>query len=152
MLFVSASLSDTEWGWPDGLRGPALHMKEVVVWLLFIFSIPATYNIILGRQPDNFISHELSWHWANQSLSFPNNAECMVRNAWLGSAKTSMFMSVIWLDQGWKLWVQIPRSPKTGDGRFIHSAIPSGGASNKIHISVRNNGIPVSLFACCFTS
>ena len=51
----------------------------------------------LGDQTTSTISHSftLSWHWANQSLSYPNNAERLDRKR-----EVSIFESLAWLKQG----------------------------------------------------
>ena len=51
----------------------------------------------LGRQHHDLISHSVtfSWYWANQSLPYPNNAECLARKR-----QVSIFKWLVWLEQG----------------------------------------------------
>ena len=51
----------------------------------------------LCHQHHDLLSHSvtLSWYWANQPLSYPNNVECLVR-MW----KVSILKYLIWFDQG----------------------------------------------------
>ena len=63
----------------------------------------------------------LSWHWANQSLPYPNNAKHLARK-W----QVYIFKSSVWLDQCSNMWVWMLRSSKTGDGPSSHSTFLSG--------------------------
>ena len=48
-----------------------------------------------NRPPAPWAFIPLSWHWANQSLPYPNNAECQARK-W----QVSILKSLVWLHQG----------------------------------------------------
>ena len=76
-----------------------------------------------GRQHHNIISHLviLSWHWANQSLFYPNNAERLARKQ-----QVSILKSLVSIDQDLNSWLRVTQSPKTGDKSSTHLAIPSG--------------------------
>ena len=70
--------------------------------------------------------------WYPTQSHYPDTEEispCLILimlGAWLGSDKYAFLKSSVWLDQSLKLWIQIPQSSKTADGRSTHSAIPSG--------------------------
>ena len=67
--------------------------------------------------PDPF-----SWHWANQSLPYPNNAE-RPASKW----QVSILNWLVWLDHSLKsAMFGFPQPPKMGYGRSNHSATPSG--------------------------
>ena len=55
--------------------------------------------IVLPHWEMNLISHwfTLSWHWANQSLSYPNIAKHLPRKR-----QVSIFKSLVWLDGGFE--------------------------------------------------
>ena len=94
----------------------------------------------LGARPSHQhhdpISHPgaLSWHWANQPIPYPNNAERLNRKQ-----QVSIFKSLVWLDQGSNPWVWICRPPKTRNRCLTQSAIPSG----QIKLSSEAKIIPI---------
>ena len=69
-----------------------------------------------GHQHHDLISHSviLSRHWANQSLSYPNNAEHLARK-W----QVSIFKSLVWLDQGLNLWGLNPPISQNGTSHLV---------------------------------
>ena len=91
-----------------------------------------------GRQHHDLISHSvtLSWHWANESLPYPDNAE-----------QVSILRSLVWFNQ-----VSNPQGPDSNQrgsdspifqhGRSIHSAW-----SNLIeHVAAVEYGVRVLTF------
>ena len=55
------------------------------------------YSIMLSHRETNLISHSvtLSWHWANQYLPYPSNAQFQARQRQVYIVKL-----LLWLDQG----------------------------------------------------
>ena len=76
-----------------------------------------------GHQYHHLISHSgtLSLYWASQSLLYPNNANCLARMQQVSILKSSFDLTRVRTHK-----VRIPWSPKLGDERSIHTAIPSG--------------------------
>ena len=54
--------------------------------------------------------------WANQSLPYPNGAECLATK-WL----VQICKSLVWFSQGSNPWVWIPPSPRRMRNSFRHS-------------------------------
>ena len=93
------------------------------------YTLMATLLCCTTRKPGNvhhdLISHSgltlIYWHWASQSLPYPNNGKCLARKS-----QVSILESLIWLNQFQTHDVPIPRYPKMGDGCSAHLAILSG--------------------------
>ena len=115
-------------------------MSNKVCLLLFYILLP--YKVISGRgstcdsshswwlyraallghhmTSHDLLSHSVSlfWHWTNQSLPYPNNAE-----HWARKWRVSILKSLVWLDQVkkcegriWTCDLRISRSPRMGGG------------------------------------
>ena len=88
----------------------------------------------------------LCWHWAKQSLPYPNNAERLA-----GKRQAYIFLSH-WFDltRVQTCEVRIPRSSKTRVGRSNHSAIHPG-LTSKWSCSKEGEEEPSSLIRKCVT-
>ena len=70
--------------------------------------LPSWETRHLGPGPDIPLV-TLSWHWANESLLYPNNAERMTKKG-----QAYIFTSLVLVDQGSNPWVRSPQSTKNG--------------------------------------
>ena len=67
------------------------------------------------------IKSPLSWHWANQSLPYPKNAEHLARKR-----QVAIVESLVWFSQGSNQHGPNPHISQNGRRRSAHSVIPSG--------------------------
>ena len=94
-----------------------------------------------GRQHHDLLSYSvaLSWHWANQSFPYPNNAKHQAREQ-----QVSILKSLVWFDQGSKTarfrlehaTFGFPELPEWEAG-ITHLAIPIGTAFFFLFISFK---------------
>ena len=84
-----------------------------------VHSWQLTSAVPLGNQPDSTTA--LSWHWANQSLLYPNNAKSLAKKQ-----QVSILMSLVWFDEGSKPQGSDSLIPKWETRHSTHSAISFG--------------------------
>ena len=87
-----------------------------------------------GHQHPDLISYPitLSWHWACQSLPYPNNTKRLTKKQ-----QVYIFKSLVWFVPGVNPWGVNPMVSQTGCS--THSAIPSH------HIYTLDNRVRISL-------